>query len=271
MTSQGVQWSGDTESKPAPGALRRVQALINTIDLESGQDRLAAPVDARPWLVDNGLLAPDADPRADELLLIAGVREALRALVIHNSGGPAPDPAMSARLRELAEGNPVRVVVGVDGSIALSAGEDSIRSRLLALLLVVKDAQLDGTWTHMKACANDDCAWVFYDRSRNHGGTWCDMATCGNKLKNRDFRARRRQPDLGRQVPHQRRRQRAEPVERPVQRDRRDQAAAAPAQPREHETRCPGGDHCHHHARNHSDQADAEHLGEADVAAGQAE
>jgi predicted RNA-binding Zn ribbon-like protein len=42
------------------------------------------------------------------------------------------------------------------------------------------------------ACANDDCQWAFYDRSRNHGGTWCDMATCGNKLKNRDFRARRR-------------------------------------------------------------------------------
>ena len=33
--------------------------------------------------------------------------------------------------------------------------------------------------------------WAFYDRSRNHGGTWCDMASCGNKLKNREFRARR--------------------------------------------------------------------------------
>ena len=69
---------------------------------------------------------------------------------------------------------------------------DSVRARLLGLLLIVSDAQRDGTWAHLKACANDDCRWAFYDRSRNHGGTWCDMATCGNKLKNRDFRARRR-------------------------------------------------------------------------------
>jgi predicted RNA-binding Zn ribbon-like protein len=85
-------------------------------------------------------------------------------------------------------------VVDDSGRVSLVPDDDSVRARLLALLLVVKDAQLDGTWTHMKACANDDCLWAFYDRSRNHGGTWCDMASCGNKLKNRDFRARRRLP-----------------------------------------------------------------------------
>ena len=39
---------------------------------------------------------------------------------------------------------------------------------------------------------------AFYDRSRNHGGTWCDMASCGNKLKNREFRARRRRAGAAR-------------------------------------------------------------------------
>ena len=56
----------------------------------------------------------------------------------------------------------------------------------------MRDAQRDGTWARLKACANDACAWAFYDRSRNRGGTWCDMASCGNMLKNREFRARRR-------------------------------------------------------------------------------
>jgi predicted RNA-binding Zn ribbon-like protein len=195
MATHDVQWSGDTESKPAPGALRRVQALINTIDLESGQDRLANVDDARPWLVDNGLLAPQMALAVDDLRLIAAIREGLRALVIHNSGGPVADPATTAPLRVLAEGNPVQIVVGVDGDVALSASGESVHSRLLSLLLAVRDARLDGTWTYMKACANDDCLWAFYDRSRNHGGTWCDMATCGNKLKNREFRARRRRPN----------------------------------------------------------------------------
>ena len=192
MTS--TQWSGDIETKPAPDPLRRVQAFINTVDMESGQDRLARVEDARPWLVDNGLLGADDTPGPDDLRLIAGVREGLRALVIHNSDGPAPDPTLLAPLRAVAESSAVRAVLDESGGVSLVAADDSVRARLLSLMLVVKDAQLDGTWTHMKACANDDCLWAFYDRSRNHGGTWCDMSTCGNKLKNRDFRARRRQP-----------------------------------------------------------------------------
>ncbi len=190
MTS--TQWLGDIEAKPAPGPLRVIQAFINTIDLESAQDRLASIDDARPWLVVNGLLAAGATPSPDDLRLVADVREGLRALVMHNSGGPAPDPTMMAPLRAVAESSAVRAVLDDDGRVALATEGDSVRARLLSLLLVVKDAQLDGTWIHMKACANDACRWAFYDRSRNHGGTWCDMATCGNKLKNRDFRARRR-------------------------------------------------------------------------------
>ena len=189
-----TQWSGDIENKPAPDPLRRVQAFINTIDMESGQDRLASVDDARPWLVDNGLLGADATPGPDDLHLVAGVREGLRALVIHNSDGPAPGPTVLAPLHAVAASSAVRAILDESGRVSLVAADDSVRARLLSLLLVVKDAQLDGTWTHMKACANDDCRWAFYDRSRNHGGTWCDMATCGNKLKNRDFRARRRRP-----------------------------------------------------------------------------
>jgi predicted RNA-binding Zn ribbon-like protein len=192
MTS--TEWSGDLEGKPAPEPLRRVQALINTIDLESGRDRLADVDDAAPWLVDNGLLAPGTTPGPDDLHLIAGVREGLRALVVQNSGGPAPEPAVLAPVHAVAESGVIRVAIDDGGATSLIVDGDGVRARLLSLLLIVKDAQLDGSWSHMKACANDDCLWAFYDRSRNHGGTWCDMATCGNKLKNRDFRARRRHP-----------------------------------------------------------------------------
>jgi hypothetical protein len=137
-------------------------------------------------------------------------------------------------LRSVADGGTARASLADDGEVRLLAAGDSVRDRLVDLLLIVRDAQRDGTWKLLKACANDECQWAFYDRSRNHGGTWCEMSVCGNKLKNRAFRARAL---LGRQVPHQRGGQRAQPVQRPVQRDRRNQAAAAPAQPGEHEAR----------------------------------
>ena len=63
---------------------------------------------------------------------------------------------------------------------------------LFGLLLIIRAAQQDGTWKRLKACANPECAWAFYDRSRNQQGSWCEMAVCGNRLKNRQFRARRR-------------------------------------------------------------------------------
>jgi predicted RNA-binding Zn ribbon-like protein len=67
-----------------------------------------------------------------------------------------------------------------------------VSARLIELLLIIRDAQRDGTWVRLKACGNEECQWAFYDRSRNHGGTWCEMSSCGNKLKNREFRARKR-------------------------------------------------------------------------------
>ena len=90
MTPRPVHWLGDDESKPAPEPLVRVQSLVNTVELPDGPDRLADSADARPWLIDNALLAPTADLPVADLDLVRGVREALRALLVHNAGGPPP-------------------------------------------------------------------------------------------------------------------------------------------------------------------------------------
>ncbi|MCT7661951.1 CGNR zinc finger domain-containing protein [Mycobacterium deserti] len=194
MTRAPGQWTGDNEEKPAPAPLDRVQNLVNTIDIEIGQDRLARAEDAAPWLVANELLTADSALDAAELDFVCKVREALRALLVHNSGGPAPGAGELAVLREVAASGSAQAVIGDRGDVTWRATGDSLRARLAGLLLIVRDAQRDGNWQRLKACANDDCRWVFYDQSRNRGGAWCNMAVCGNRLKNRDFRARRRQP-----------------------------------------------------------------------------
>ncbi len=191
MSEPADGWLGDAEAKPAPEPLTRIQALINTVDLESGADRLARPADAQPWLTAHGLLAPGQAPTADDLATVRDVREALRTMVLHNAGGPVPTAADLAPLRRIADAATARARLDDDGTVRVDPVADAQAGRLLALLLVVAEAQRDGTWQHLKACGNEDCRWAFYDRSRNHGGTWCDMATCGNKLKNREFRARR--------------------------------------------------------------------------------
>ena len=192
MAPEPTRWLADDEPKPAPGPLLRVQALVNTVELPAGPDRLADPVDARPWLIDYHLLSPDADLEDTDLRLLRDVREALRALLVRNGGGPSPTTADLAPLHSVAAGGTARAEVDADGAVRLAAGGDSVTERLVELVLIMRDAQRDGSWTRLKACGNDECQWAFYDRSRNHGGTWCEMSSCGNKLKNREFRARRR-------------------------------------------------------------------------------
>jgi predicted RNA-binding Zn ribbon-like protein len=192
MSSPHIHWIGDAESKPAPDPLIRIQALVNTVEMPEGEDRLADPADAQPWLVASDLLAADAELRPADLELIRGVREGLRAMLVHNAGGLPPTPRAFAPLREVATDGTARADFDEHGEVLLSAAGDSVPARLIELLLIVRDAQRDGTWARLKACGNDECKWAFYDRSRNHGGTWCEMSTCGNKLKNREFRARKR-------------------------------------------------------------------------------
>ena len=78
MQASHAHWLGDTESKPAPDQLGRIQALVNTVELPDGPDRLADPADAQPWLVANGLQGAHSELRGDDLALIRGVREGLR-------------------------------------------------------------------------------------------------------------------------------------------------------------------------------------------------
>jgi predicted RNA-binding Zn ribbon-like protein len=197
MSSTHAHWLGDAESKPAPEPLSRIQALVNTVELPDGPDRLGDPADATPWLAASGLLGSGADLRPEDLAHVRGVREGLRAMLVHNAGGPPPTAAALAPLRDVAADATARADFGDGGEILLSAAGDSVTARMIELVLIIRDAQRDGTWSRLKACGNDECQWAFYDRSRNYGGTWCEMSSCGNKLKHREFRARKRSGQSG--------------------------------------------------------------------------
>jgi predicted RNA-binding Zn ribbon-like protein len=51
-------------------------------------------------------------------------------------------------------------------------------------LLVSSDVEL------VKDCGDPTCRWLFLDVSKNHTRRWCDMKTCGNRMKARRHHAR---------------------------------------------------------------------------------
>jgi predicted RNA-binding Zn ribbon-like protein len=184
---------------PAPGRLGLVQAFANTFwDLEGGgADEWGDAGEYARWLGARGFATrpPARVTEADRARAIE-LREALRALAHRHHDDPSPAPAGTPALAVLdaaaaraslrvsfADGgaSPVHVPVGdgPDDALALVVG-------------VVAEAMTDGTWTRMKACPGPHCGWVFYDGSKNRSRQWCSMEICGNRVKGREFRARRR-------------------------------------------------------------------------------
>ncbi len=57
-------------------------------------------------------------------------------------------------------------------------------------LLVSEDAK------QVKGCGDPTCRWLFLDLSKNHTRRWCDMKTCGNRMKARRHHARLQETTL---------------------------------------------------------------------------
>jgi predicted RNA-binding Zn ribbon-like protein len=186
-------WVPGEETKPAPMPLLLVQSFVNTWDGDHGSDLFLDPAAARDWLTDSGLWSAERAPDPAELHLARGVREGIRAMLAANAGGPPPEPGDLAPLQAVAQSSRLALQVGTGGQVSL--GPEPVSrpdAGLLTLLLTIRDAQRDGTWQRLKACGNPDCRWAFYDRSHSRVGAWCDMATCGNRIKNRKLRQRQR-------------------------------------------------------------------------------
>jgi predicted RNA-binding Zn ribbon-like protein len=166
-----------SERSPAPGGLALVQALVNTLDLESGADSLDTP-EGRARLA----LTEDELPAAREL------RESLRAALLAHAGHP-PHRAVTP-LGELLAAAPLVVAVDpADGSAAL-APAGSRPSLLCRVAAAVAEALAAGTWMRLKACEAADCHWAYYDRSPAGRGRWCSMQVCGARAKMRRYRAK---------------------------------------------------------------------------------
>ena len=181
----------NTSSRPlAPGELATLQQFVNTLDSGPGIELLEEPADLRRWLTHHGLVAPSTRIGEREFARAIGLREALRAVLHANNGGPVDSEAV-ATLDAAARAAELTVRWDESGRAELAPARAGLDGAFGKLLAIAYRARVDGTWDRLKACPEDNCGWVFYDQSRNRSSTWCSMAVCGNRAKARAFRERR--------------------------------------------------------------------------------
>jgi predicted RNA-binding Zn ribbon-like protein len=177
---------------PAPGELALVQAFVNSrwdLDHEL-QDRFGDPQGLGRWLVEHGLLESGARLGGADLGRARDVREGLRQLLFANNGHAADQEAV-ARLNAALRHASVSVRLRVRDRPEFVARRGGLDAALAAIALIVAAAQIEGSWSRLKACPGRDCGWVFYDRSRNQSSSWCSMSVCGQREKAREYRKRR--------------------------------------------------------------------------------
>lgn len=163
----------DIPKAAPPGPLRLVQQFVNSVDREHNVEWLD-----EAWFAEHGL------PGAEDLATAREAREALRTLLTANNGERL-EPEAIETLNRISAG--VGLAVRFDNA-GCSTLEPLWQRPLAGILAAVYAAMTDGSWNRLKACRN--CAWVFYDYSKNRSATWCSMRLCGNRLKTRAYRSR---------------------------------------------------------------------------------
>jgi len=186
-------WVVSIETKPAPMPLLVVQAFVNTFEADTDIDLLREPEPARRWFTAAGLLDAGHSLEPGELGTARQVRESIRALLVRGAGAPLPTAGDLEPLVTVAQQCQPRLGIDTRGAVHLETNPGpGLHGGWLRILLIIRDAQVDQTWQRLKACGNDECGWAFYDRSHSRRGRWCDMAVCGNRMKNRGLRTRQR-------------------------------------------------------------------------------
>ncbi|HEY8107716.1 MAG TPA: CGNR zinc finger domain-containing protein, partial [Gaiellaceae bacterium] len=157
-----------------------VRDYVNTLDFETGIDRIATPDELAMWFSEQGLVDDLVEPTEQEVEDAVAVREAIRELLLANNGVKVDAGVASQTLEEA--GRKARLGVRFeDGRPVLAPEDDGARGAVGHIVATVAELAPTDDWKRLKTCRDEHCRVAFYDKSRNRSRAWCSMEVCGNR------------------------------------------------------------------------------------------
>ncbi len=90
-----------------------------------------------------------------------------------------------------------RVVPGAHGFVWDWEGNEQTLERISwQVVRSAADLLTSDELDAVRACAAEDCRWLFLDTSKNRSRRWCDMKTCGNRAKARRHYGRKKDASI---------------------------------------------------------------------------
>ena len=174
----------------------RIDFVHPALDLVNSQHGVGRDLlEDRTWLTDY-LQRWDLQGAGDsDVSGLGSLRALMRRIIEAVARGERPLPTDLERInRILRRGRLAPVLAAGEGAFELRLAPVrrdavSVQAELAAALA---DLLATGEPHRLKVCDNPDCRFAFYDASKNRSRRWCSHATCGNRHKVTQFRARRR-------------------------------------------------------------------------------
>ncbi|MFD0589121.1 CGNR zinc finger domain-containing protein [Paenibacillus sp. GCM10027627] len=158
-------------------------------------DRLQSSEWRAAFLQRQQLVAPPIPPTVEELEDMTFFRSDLRRFAQELAEGGDVSAAMiecmNARLQRSAV---VRKMILHEASVQMelipvNVSWENVLSEVASSFAVTLQ---DGLVSRIRICGNSNCNWVFLDDTRNRSKKFCDDKLCGNLMKVRRFRERKK-------------------------------------------------------------------------------
>ncbi|MFF2886162.1 CGNR zinc finger domain-containing protein [Paenibacillus sp. NPDC057967] len=158
------------------------------------EDRLLKPEWQTALLESWELHAPVPIP-AEDMVTIQRFRDRLRQFAIQLSRDTTVTHEMISAVNEkLKQSAATREMRQDDETIRMVwlPQEHTWKSLLSEVAASFAQTLADGQGNRIRICENSNCNWVFLDDTRNRSKRFCDDKMCGNLMKVRRFRERKK-------------------------------------------------------------------------------
>ena len=152
-------------------------------------ERLLAPDDLARWLVESGMLDVPPKVSRQQLAQARGLREAINRLA---RPGTRPEPGDRAQLNRWAA-RPALAPQLTRGGGREWVADQPVDAMLATIARDAVDLLTGPLVGRIRECSAPDCALLFVDTSRPGRRRWCSTEACGNRVRTKAYRERRKE------------------------------------------------------------------------------
>ena len=188
-----------SEKYAVPRELALLYDFVNSLDrrryvedgvAHAGGDEIGTPRLMEAWMRERGLLRRGDHVNGDDHRAALELRKALRDFLLNPPECRLQAKGAARQLTVASRKFPLMLLVADKGTIELVPvpGSNGLGNVLAQMITLAETGRL----ARLKTCASNECHWIFFDRSKPANRHWCSSSICGNRLKTRAYRERRR-------------------------------------------------------------------------------